>query len=475
MGRAHTAAGARARALALLLAARGASSAATVIAAQDPRVVWAGRTELLADGASVRFDWPAVAAYVSVAGAGSIALNVTSETSGLNRVLTHIFVGATPYEMTRAWVPPGNSVINVAANIFGNSSVRVFFELEPSFNGAGADAGYVVHGFVLDAGDAVQQTRRAHRLEIVGDSISAGYGASGVGGDCPVMDYTSGNYGTYNRQICDAFDAECSVVAWSGKGMYENCCDSGETMPSYYLQTRGGNAYAADWDFTRFVPDAIIINLGELARRSLASRAARQCRLTVALLRTGTNDFGHDAGPAWEANFTSTYVDFVLNATRRYGEPKLPVFLGQGNMNNGAPLHDALQAAAAAINAAGGNAVYLDMRAGPTDGCGNHPGVLGHAAMAAAAKPVIAQAMGWTWTYAAGFVPAGSDAAPPATNVSLADAQVACLAIPTCAAITFAGAVPDPAPALIPLVYYKNSSGVVAAAGWQSYVALARA
>ena len=83
--------------------------------------------------------------------------------------------------------------------------------------------------------------------------------------------------------------------------------------------------------------------------------------------------------------------------------------------------------------------------------------------------------MGWTWTYAAGFVPAGSDAAPPATNVSLADAQVACLAISTCAAITFAGAVPDPAPALIPLVYYKNSSGVVAAAGWQSYVALARA
>jgi hypothetical protein len=236
--------------------------------------------------------------------------------------------------------------------------VRVFFELEPSFNGAGADAGYVVHGFVLDAGDAVQQTHRAHRLEIVGDSISAGYGASGVGGDCPVMDHTSGNYGTYNRQICDAFDAECSVIAWSGKGMYENCCDSGETMPSYYLQTRGGSAYAADWDFTRFVPDAIIINLGELARRFLASRAARQCRLTVALLRTGTNDFGHDSGPSWEAAFSATYVSFVLNATQvHYKQPKMPVFVAQGPMNNGAPLHDALQVAIAAINQAGGKLV----------------------------------------------------------------------------------------------------------------------
>ena len=152
----------------------------------------------------------------------------------------------------------------------------------------------------------------------------------------------------------------------------------------------------------------------------------------------------------------------------------MPVFLGQGNMNNGEPLHDALLAAAAAINAAGGNATYLDIRFGPTDGCGGHPGVLGHAAMAKAAKPVIAQVMGWSWSYAAGFIPAGSDAAPPATNISLAAAQAGCLALPSCVAITFAGAAPDPAPALIPLVYYKNVSGVAPAEGWQSYLALAR-
>ena len=42
----------------------------------------------------------------------------------------------------------------------------------------------------------------------------------------------------------------------------QNCCDNGITMPSLYLQTRGGTAYSTDWDFTRFVPDAIIINLG---------------------------------------------------------------------------------------------------------------------------------------------------------------------------------------------------------------------
>ena len=64
-------------------------------------------------------------------------------------------------------------------------------------------------------------------------------------------------------------------------------------------------------------------------------------------------------------------------------------------MNNGAPLFNALNAAITAINAAGGNAVYLDMRGPPNDGCGGHPGVLGHQQMAALAAPQIAKVMGW--------------------------------------------------------------------------------
>ena len=46
----------------------------------------------------------------------------------------------------------------------------------------------------------------------------------------------------------------------------------------------------------------------------------------------------------------------------------MPVFLGQGPMNNGAPLNKALTAVIAGVNAAGGKASYLDMRGPPTDG-----------------------------------------------------------------------------------------------------------
>jgi hypothetical protein len=130
----------------------------------------------------------------------------------------------------------------------------------------------------------------------------------------------------------------------------------------------------------RYVPDTIIINLG-------------------------TNDFGHDSGPAWEAAFSATYTEFVLNATRRYKQPKMPVFVAQGwvasladvsilctfqplsvslflsisfffykhpltefchpttttlgrPMNNSPQLWHALNVTISAINAAGGNAVH---------------------------------------------------------------------------------------------------------------------
>lgn len=141
-------------------------------------------------------------------------------------------------------------------------------------------------------------------------------------------------------------------------------------MPSYYLQTLGGGHYTKDWDFTRYVPDMLLINLG-------------------------TNDFGHDSGPDWEATFTQTYVDFVVNATNRYKNPKMPVFVAQGPMNCGAPLGNSLNKAIAQINARGGHAVFLNVCGAPNDGCGSHPGIQGHLQMFEKAKPVIASVMNW--------------------------------------------------------------------------------
>ena len=130
---------------------------------------------------------------------------------------------------------------------------------------------------------------------------------------CPVDDQTSGNLYTWNWKIAEAFEAQLRPIAWSGKGMYRNCCEQSgwgarwaeETMPVLWRRRLAGEPTSTDWPHAD-VPDMLLIHLG-------------------------TNDFGHDNGTAFRAAFSAVYTEFVLNATRIYTKPKLPVFLAQGN------------------------------------------------------------------------------------------------------------------------------------------------
>ena len=84
------------------------------------------------------------------------------------------------------------------------------------------------------------------------------------------------------------------------------------------------------------------------------------------------------SGEDWGKEFVSTFVQFIYNATSRYAEPMMPVFVGQGNMDNSDLLYNLLMSVVSDVNAAGGNAHYLDMRVAHIDGCGGHPGVEGN-------------------------------------------------------------------------------------------------
>lgn len=153
---------------------------ATVISASDPRVLVSGRASYNADG-SRSFDWEGTSFTLTVNNSGSVSMNVTSSTSGLNRVISHVETGpGVWYEQTRQWVQPGTSVLLVAANLYKVNTVRVFFELEPAFSGTtDPDAFFTVNSFVLDAGDVITTAPLARRIEVVGDSISAGASTSG--------------------------------------------------------------------------------------------------------------------------------------------------------------------------------------------------------------------------------------------------------------------------------------------------------
>merc|ERR1711957_499033 len=105
-------------------------------------------------------------------------------------------------------------------------------------------------------------------------------------GDC-LPDHS----GTYGAKLCEHFAANCTTLAISGKGIYQNCCDDDVTMSELYRRSIVGDPMSI-YNDQEFVPDAVLLNLG-------------------------TNDQGHAHGSAeWIEGFTQTYAEFLLNLTK---------------------------------------------------------------------------------------------------------------------------------------------------------------
>ena len=81
-------------------------------------------------------------------------------------------------------------------------------------------------------------------------SPRAGFGA-GAEAPCGTSPtYQEANDNTYGNMLCGYFAANCSIVAWSGKGLYVNSPTAGtaETLPFYYQSATGVFPYTTDWD-----------------------------------------------------------------------------------------------------------------------------------------------------------------------------------------------------------------------------------
>jgi hypothetical protein len=131
--------------------------------------------------------------------------------------------------------------INCGSN--GTHEVRLIKRTE-------AGLGQVVFGgFTPDSGSLqATATPPSRRIEVIGDSITCGYGvlgfadANGNSSDCPANDsngYLEGpledSDDSYATLLGQSLSADVSIVAWSGKGVYRN--DDGsttQTVPELY-------------------------------------------------------------------------------------------------------------------------------------------------------------------------------------------------------------------------------------------------
>jgi len=210
------------------------------------------------------------------------------------------------------------------------------------------------------------------RLEVIGDSISAGYGNEGVN-PCAFTSATENHYLSYEALAARALNAELYTEAWSGIGMLRNYeGTTSDVMPDRYPRTLPERG-TSSWDFGRFVPDAVVINLG-------------------------TNDFAKgDPGVA----FQSAYLKFVSDLRVHY--PSARFFLALGPMLSSAdyPKASSYLKAVIAERATAGDKNLTLLEFGLQDatadglGCDYHPSLKTHQKMADKLQAALEADLAW--------------------------------------------------------------------------------
>lgn len=233
-------------------------------------------------------------------------------------------------------------------------------------------------GFILDPGKTLPAAPvlPKRKIEFIGNSITCGYGTEVNDPKAPFKDETENHYYTYAAATARALNTQSMVVARSGIGMYRNYDGPVEgtrnCMPYMYNQTLFGDSTEL-WNFTRFTPDVVCINLGT----------------------NDTSTSGYDI-----VRFTDASRKFLQDVRQKY--PRAKIVLLTGCMLTGKKLQDvqnALNTVMAEAHAAGNKEVYrFDLS--PQDGslgfgASWHPSRKQQEKSAAELIPFIRTLMGW--------------------------------------------------------------------------------
>lgn len=225
-------------------------------------------------------------------------------------------------------------------------------------------------GFTLTEGGLFMAPpqHQERKIELIGDSISAGSGNEGKDGDPNIAEHEN-NSRAYGTLAAQALNAELHTIAVSGIGLTVNYGEERfNTMKDQYELLNPLHEEPA-WDFTQCIPDVVVINLG-------------------------TNDNNYAIDPS---EFVNTYTAFVSRIRVRY--PEAHVFMTLGPFQS-SPVKEHIFEAFGKIREAGDDKVHcflFDQANAERDGMGEtgHPNVITHALMAEQLANEIRQQTGW--------------------------------------------------------------------------------
>ncbi len=210
---------------------------------RGPRFSWSGST------VEARFAGSAIAMRLAVAPPpasrdGDPSIYTVRIDDGVPQILavtpgTHRYVLAEHLDAAR----PHLVAVTRESEAFGGEHQLLGFELAPG-------------GELLSL---PADTSARPRIEIVGDSITCGYGVLGAGPDCGFSFATERATEAYGAIAARALGADVTTMCWSGRGVYRNYDEpDAPTMPEL-------------WSPARPAPDAVVVSLGTndvLAKRA---------------------------------------------------------------------------------------------------------------------------------------------------------------------------------------------------------------
>ncbi len=159
-------------------------------------------------------------------------------------------------------IPGENTYVLADALEDAEHTVEIYKRIE---SGGGRGRGEFLGFRIPEGTDLLPVDARPHRIEVIGDSISCGYGNELSTDDPDSYHYTTVNSNAYNAWVAIAardLDAEYMAVAYSGRGIHRNYEDqAGDVLPEMYLNTIP-DGESAPWETYRFTPEVLVINLG---------------------------------------------------------------------------------------------------------------------------------------------------------------------------------------------------------------------
>ncbi|HEV7992181.1 MAG TPA: GDSL-type esterase/lipase family protein [Gemmatimonadaceae bacterium] len=339
-------------------------------AASDARVRVMGRR--IADGGAVAFGASGVTFFIKFRGTSlDVELERASNDTANHDWFTVVVDGGEP---SRFRTQPRTRQYSLARGLpLGEHTIALSKATEGQ---NGHDRLVAIHADELLQADPLP----ARRIEYIGNSITAGYGADPRPVACKQGTWYDATHAwlAYGPRVARRVNAQWMLSAISGIGMVRNWNSPGPVMPNVYHGVFMEYADSAThWDFRQYTPDLVVVALG-------------------------TNDFSDGDGKTPRAaldgeKFVRDYTQFVAGMRSRY--PAARMLLLTSPMLDSAKnetLAGYLQRVIVARAAAGDTVITrFAFKGRYTSGCDGHPDLAEQLRMADELEPEVRARMGW--------------------------------------------------------------------------------